>query len=713
MNPLFWIKGRRRRADWDESKHPRADDGKFGPGGGGGTATEEPPDAEPEPTETEQPAPETNEPQPETETPPAETSQPQETAPSEAPKPEKAKPHTSKDAPKGKRLLATDYDGPVADWATEASKGKDSERVFKDENGDWNPERQKLHREMLDTVLAKAKKQKNPVFHLMGGGPASGKSSILDAGLVESLEDDAYIDPDEMKFGLPEMRDMVEQKDKRAAAFSHEESSSVSKMALAEATKKGTNITLDGTGDGGIQSLRKKILPAREAGHRIVGSYVTIPTDEAVRRAEERGKGSGRVVPVDQIRQTHIGVSKVFPQAVEEGLFDEVELYDNSGPKGSQPVKIFEHRDGKSTIHDQAAYEAFLAKGEESWQNQETKTSSLTTSRRPPSRRPPSQTSPRTTPRKSTKTTRAARTSSAQSKWQPSPRKPRSAWRTASTPRKGGPSASTWMSSSQAQTSSLMSGSEGLWFEGGVPPAVAGYEQPEACTYGPDVYGYLDEDKADDLGEILVPIAEVRGSAIKTAWPSIDDDECQYFLEAWIEGEYDTETPLDAIAVDGEFWIWDGHSRFVVNRAMNPTGEILLHVTERFPGTETKEARIIGSDWDQFAAGDHVIEADSERCGEILEIMDDNPDMMSGYVQWDDGEAGEVSFAPGNFTKVGAGSNHPTTTLGGGPDGSPSGETCPYCGATGEPHQDHLTGGHEEDCPLLHGHEPDENEFEW
>jgi predicted ABC-type ATPase len=91
---------------------------------------------------------------------------------------------------------------------------------------------------------------------------------------------------------------------------------------------------------------------------------VTIPTDEAVRRAAKRAQRTGRMVPASVIRETHKSVSDAYGKAAKSGLFGKTELWDNSG---SSP-KLVAHKEpgGEFTVTDPAAWQAFLAKARES-----------------------------------------------------------------------------------------------------------------------------------------------------------------------------------------------------------------------------------------------------------------------------------------------------------------------------------------------------------
>ena len=83
----------------------------------------------------------------------------------------------------------------------------------------------------------------------------------------------------------------------------------------------------------------------------------------ALKLNEQRFKETGRKVPESNVAYIHQQVSRNIPQALRDGLFDELYLYDtNDLEKG--PRLILSHKDGVTRIYDPKAYKAFLKKGE-------------------------------------------------------------------------------------------------------------------------------------------------------------------------------------------------------------------------------------------------------------------------------------------------------------------------------------------------------------
>lgn len=222
----------------------------------------------------------------------------------------------------------------------------------------WSPERVVLHEEIVEDALRGVPEVDSPTLYLMGGGPASGKSSLIRKGVVKHPAH-VLANPDEFKADLPEYREGVAAKDSGIAAATHDESSYLNKRVMSEAASRNKNVVWDGTGDSTFENLKGRIDVFRKRGYSVRADYATISTEEALRREALRAASSGRQVPRSVVVSTHANVSKVFPEAVRKGLFDEVNLWDNSG---TDPVLIASGRGTRLTVYDETRYAAFIAK---------------------------------------------------------------------------------------------------------------------------------------------------------------------------------------------------------------------------------------------------------------------------------------------------------------------------------------------------------------
>jgi predicted ABC-type ATPase len=228
--------------------------------------------------------------------------------------------------------------------------------------GKLTEQREKLHQEIIADALSGVPASEKPTMFMMGGGPASGKSTLIKQGVVTHPDLHVLLNPDEFKEDLPEYREMVKAGDTTAAAFAHDESSDINKkvMRLTAANKQET--VWDGTGDGDYQKLKDRVQMFKNNGFRVVADYVTVPTNVAVKRVYDRGIKTGRFVPEADVRNTHKEVSRVLPRAIADGLFDEMTLWDTSTPI---LIKVAVAKGRQLTILNTELWQRFLAKGEE------------------------------------------------------------------------------------------------------------------------------------------------------------------------------------------------------------------------------------------------------------------------------------------------------------------------------------------------------------
>ena len=252
-------------------------------------------------------------------------------------------------------------------------KGQDSAAMYLNAGVDPNnpdswtpesftPERRALHDSIIQRHLAMASPVESPECHMMGGGPASGKSVAQKSGQMSIPDNIVSIDADAIKGLLPEYAEKLKSKDLTAAAHAHEESSYLSKQILKQAVDGSYHSMLDGTGDSGLKSLAKKVQMMRARGAKVIANYVTVDTNTAVARNIERAKKTGRLPPESMLRACHKIVSDVVPKAVEAGLFDEFNLFDTNG---NGATKVASSKGSQMSVHDQGLWDRFLAKANE------------------------------------------------------------------------------------------------------------------------------------------------------------------------------------------------------------------------------------------------------------------------------------------------------------------------------------------------------------
>jgi len=251
--------------------------------------------------------------------------------------------------------------GSISDKDVESFKGGSAEKhLVSDGQGGYkfSDERQALHDSIVKEAISGVPKSSDPTFFMLGGGPASGKSSLITRGDVAvpntNKGEAVLVNPDDYKIQLPEYK---QQPVDNAANYTHEESSYIAKRIQNEAFANGQDIVLDGTGDSSYDKASSKIQKARDNGYKVKAYYATIPIEEALKRNNDRALKTGRKVVPAVLIETHASVSRIFPRL--SAQFDEVKLFDTtSGVK-----LIAERRRGSElNIRDNAGYRDFLAK---------------------------------------------------------------------------------------------------------------------------------------------------------------------------------------------------------------------------------------------------------------------------------------------------------------------------------------------------------------
>jgi predicted ABC-type ATPase len=186
-------------------------------------------------------------------------------------------------------------------------------------NGEWTPERQKLHEKIIDSFFDKKKPVKNPELIFTGGIPGSGKSSILDG----RIKNHVLVDSDEIKKQLPEYKGWN-------APLVHDESTELAQRVFDRAVQDGYNIVNDGT----LRSRRlteELLQAATDAGYRSKLIFVDTSIPNALKRMVSRFEKTGRFID-----PAFLGVVDGNPVRVFKTLrnrFNSYELWDNNSDK--------------------------------------------------------------------------------------------------------------------------------------------------------------------------------------------------------------------------------------------------------------------------------------------------------------------------------------------------------------------------------------------
>lgn len=171
---------------------------------------------------------------------------------------------------------------------------------FNDATGKYTPERLKLHKEIIDEFKDGLFCIENdePIAILMGGSPASGKSTFLKKYAPYLLSDELLkIDADEVRAKLPEYEGWN-------ASQTHSETKDIVQTLLSDRVI-GVPCKTDLIYDGTMTSVKKYISLInllKKLGYKIFVVFIDkVPKDLIVDRALKRYQSSGRFVPLEVI----------------------------------------------------------------------------------------------------------------------------------------------------------------------------------------------------------------------------------------------------------------------------------------------------------------------------------------------------------------------------------------------------------------------------
>jgi predicted ABC-type ATPase len=216
--------------------------------------------------------------------------------------------------------------------------------------------RKEYEERLIESYLKGVEKQREPRVIFMMGGPASGKSTLLNSKYSGQLNKFVVVDPDDIKSKLPEFMFGVGVGYKEIAAIVHSNSSRIAKEIRRRALERGLNVLVDGTGRD-LNGYRASIQDFKAKGYKTELLSQHVPQDVGVKRAVLRAElpvsmGGGRFVPLPFIEQVYATVPRNFlPLA---SLVDSATLNDNVGNK-----VIMEYKGGKVIKEDPRAAAAY------------------------------------------------------------------------------------------------------------------------------------------------------------------------------------------------------------------------------------------------------------------------------------------------------------------------------------------------------------------
>jgi len=214
----------------------------------------------------------------------------------------------------------------------------------------------------LTAAFSGRNSKKGKKFYITAGGPGSGKTTLLRRKLAEGDIKGVYVDPDELLLEMTRFKSMLKadpQSDvMRVAAYTKWRwgSNYVSNAVMNRAASEGRNIALGITATS--PAMPKMYENIKKAGYHITTVICHAPEDVRWQSAEKRFETERRYIPKQDFLDKG---NKMFPDRVGEYFqySDEVSLYWRDGLE-KDAVLAVEAKDGKVTIHNQDALDAFL-----------------------------------------------------------------------------------------------------------------------------------------------------------------------------------------------------------------------------------------------------------------------------------------------------------------------------------------------------------------
>lgn len=217
----------------------------------------------------------------------------------------------------------------------------------------WTPERDELHRKIINEFLTNWDSVPyNREAVLSGGLAGGGKTTTLTNHTHYDLMDYAFLSPDDVKESMsangmfPDIHGLTPME---VSALGYEESCHITNLLFQDCLDKGRNLIFDTT-MGNELALQAKLNPMHEQGYKVDAVFVDIQISTSLRRSQERhrhglsdyittGKGyGGRLLPRHAVKRQipanpRVSSSKnreIFNQYRDDGWFVEAYVFDNN-----------------------------------------------------------------------------------------------------------------------------------------------------------------------------------------------------------------------------------------------------------------------------------------------------------------------------------------------------------------------------------------------
>jgi hypothetical protein len=220
------------------------------------------------------------------------------------------------------------------------AKGVDTEGIYR-KDGQWTPERQALHEQIISSYLEGHAPQTHPQLEIVAGGTASGKSDAA-AEVKSRLTDFVYANTDNVRAMLPEIGAFVGN-DKQGLL--QEEAGHLRDQIIDTASRAGMNIVLDAPGSHGIINFAHT---AEERGYTVGVDYVHRDVEASQASAINRKYGATDLSDLRDVPASITFNSHSKARSALQGLSSggrTLRVYDNQGDRS-----VVYHRDASGKV---------------------------------------------------------------------------------------------------------------------------------------------------------------------------------------------------------------------------------------------------------------------------------------------------------------------------------------------------------------------------
>lgn len=226
-----------------------------------------------------------------------------------------------------------------------------------------DPARKRLHRETVKEYVKRSSRLgSTPVAVFTLGGSGAGKGTVLKMLKMQKPLFSNIVTVDSDDFKMKTFKEDFEVYNKQlpgsAARRLHDESSDLAEEVVDGIIEANNDYLKDGTFKSYDKAM-KEIMKAKKRGYEVHIVGVTIPVEEALKRAKARAERTGREIKPDVIIAAHKGSTETFLKLLGTRIVNSMKLYDNTTVP---PTLIYDNSTGGFPVKDKVKFEQFKSK---------------------------------------------------------------------------------------------------------------------------------------------------------------------------------------------------------------------------------------------------------------------------------------------------------------------------------------------------------------